>query len=808
MRFRRIPIFCLFLLSTPLAAAELPASWSAGLGLPSEPAGSRQIEPMDLEALAAEDAINEALGRPPRFAVPRHVSISPSTSGIWVHLDDGTSVWRYRVQAGNAVSLNFGFRNVWMPEGASLFFYTPDAANRGKPDRYELIGPFGTDINETHGQFWTPLLAAADVVIELNIPSALRNQVSLELFRIGQGYRGFGLAAEGYRQDVSNLSGPGKSSCGSRGVAKSGSCNTDVACLGPDDPWNGPRRAVGAYSVGGSLACTGSLVNNTAEDQRMLFVTATHCTVDQSNAASVVVYWNYEWPTCRTPGEVEGGNTNPPDPNSSQSGAEFLAATLNPFDASDCLFADECSDMTLLELDDPANEAFNLFWAGWDRSSLAANCGPEINDSSTENLCASIHHPSVDEKRITFVEDDLTQADIALAQDVHWLARWDPTPPILPGIPSPQPVTLPPSVTEPGSSGSPLYNAEKLLVGVLSGGASACGATGDALSDQYGQLAHAWDGLGTQSTRMRDYLDPEASGAFFMNGLEETMFADGFEGSDGLATPPQLNECIDYMPTQVSGNITDDWSVVNETDTFSGLLATPPDPGGGFWQVSVSTGAPATPAVNVFGSDPNAGGVTAGAASVDEQSATASFLAYPNQSYTVETTERTNAPTQDYPWDYNLSYSFQSRVDCYEPNDVRQDARWIPSGEPIEAFALAGYGNNNAVVNDAKSDWYRVNVSGPDLRVELLRSPSDIRMTMTLFYSGEAVPAPMDFIVTEPGGINQTGRLFYLQNIRALEPGTYFLHVIHDFATRNVAQDTPIPDHWNTKYQLIVSELN
>lgn len=288
-------------------------------------------------------------------------------------------------------------------------------------------------------------------------------------------------------------------------------------------------------------------------------------------------------------------------------------------------------------------------------------------------------------------------------------------------------------------------------------------------------------------------------------GFGQLIFEDSFEGQD--ASTPDPDECTSYTPTQVSDAFADNWSEVNETDTFSGLLATPSDPGGGFWQVTLSTGSPATPSVNVFGSDTEAGGVTAGAASVDGQTASASFLAYPDQAYTVTTTERTNAPTNEYPWDYNLSYSFQSRVDCYEPNDVIGDAKWIPKEETIEAFAIAGFGDNNAVVNAAKSDWYRFAISGPDLKIELERSPSDIRMTMTLFKPGNVV-APMDFIVTSPGGDNQTGRLFYLENVRALEPGTYYLQIIHDFAKRNIDHNDAIPDHWNTQYQFIVTEPN
>jgi len=110
-------------------------------------------------------------------------------------------------------------------------------------------------------------------------------------------------------------------------------------------------------------------------------------------------------------------------------------------------------------------------------------------------------------------------ASIVGATGVHWQANWDPTPPILANIAAPQPTFLPPGVTEPGSSGSPLYNASRRLVGVLSGGPSQCGATGASLADQYGKLAHAWDGLGTPTTRLRDHLDPGNTGTLFIDGI-------------------------------------------------------------------------------------------------------------------------------------------------------------------------------------------------------------------------------------------------------------------------------------------------
>lgn len=100
---------------------------------------------------------------------------------------------------------------------------------------------------------------------------------------------------------------------------------------------------------------------------------------------------------------------------------------------------------------------------------------------------------------------------------MHWRANWISTP-ALPAIPTPPP--YPVSVTEGGSSGSPLYNAERRLVGVLSGGPAACG--NGSYWDFYGALFHAWNGEAGASSlqRMRDHFDPTGSEVFFIDGVD------------------------------------------------------------------------------------------------------------------------------------------------------------------------------------------------------------------------------------------------------------------------------------------------
>lgn len=459
-----------------------------------------KFAPLDLDKISAEDAWSDALPGPKRFAIGHDLAVEPATHGVWRDLGDGRWQWRYAVRTPDAIHLNFGFDKFALPEGASLAIVSPDSR--------AALGPWGAEMNREHGQFWTPILPGHGAILELVVPAEQRDEVGLRLSRVGHGYRGFGYLSK---------------------ACKSGSCNTDVACLTAGDPWNQNRRAVGAYTRNGTDTCTGSLVNNTANDRRMLFATATHCGISTSTIAqTVVVYWNYESPTCRTPGSTASGTPlpKPTDPVNITNGFAFVAATPSPFGGG---AAGPRSDFTLIELDpaDPTPQP-NLHWAGWDRRLGSTNeppgsttatwpCAPGTGPFLTQGLCATIHHPGVDEKRITFVDTPLTIGNISGGVNVHWRANWIASP-ALPNIPSPPP--YPVSVTEPGSSGSPLYNADRRLVGVLSGGPAACG--NNQYWDFYGALFHAWDGVtgATATQRMRDHLDPANTNAFFIDGVD------------------------------------------------------------------------------------------------------------------------------------------------------------------------------------------------------------------------------------------------------------------------------------------------
>jgi lysyl endopeptidase len=413
--------------------------------------------PLDLAAITAEDAEADRRGLPPRFAIPEAVSITPAAHGTWERLPDGTMVWRLRVIGREGTtSLNLGFSRFKLPPHGRLLLYSADGKS-GLP-------PFTAGDNEAHGQLWTPVVLTDDLIVELSVPESEMGEVSLELASINQGYRGFGTEP----------------------VIKSGSCNMDVECIPAADPWREEVRAVAVISLGGSKFCSGSLINDTAFDRRMYFITANHCGVNAGNAASLVAYWNYQNSFCRAPGSAQSGQPGNGQLTQFHTGSFFRAGS-------------SLSDFTLVELDDPPVAAFNHFWEGWDRSDGDHACTPAVP-------CAGIHHANTQEKRITYSTQDIE----APSGDSFLWVHWAPDPP--------GPYTVP-GVTEPGSSGSPLFNSARRFIGQLYGGPSFCGATGDDLSDYYGSFSVSWTGEGTNSTRLSNWLDAGNTGAVAIDGM-------------------------------------------------------------------------------------------------------------------------------------------------------------------------------------------------------------------------------------------------------------------------------------------------
>ena len=312
------------------------------------------------------------------------------------------------------------------------------------------IRPFTIDDYNDSGELWTPAVAGGDVIIEISCP---QNAVSLiqeeiKLTSINAGYRGF---HEAFGQQPLPNNTPGIS----------GSCNIDVAC--PESVgWENEIDCVGVISTGGSTFCTGFMVNNTSQDGTPYFMTADHCGIVSGNAPSLVVYWNYENSTCRPPGSPASGGPGDGVLNQFSSGSIFRSGSV-------------ISDFTLVELNSPPNPAFGVSFCGWDAS------------TSAPSSAVGIHHPATDEKRISFENQPPT-----LSTNFVTVEDWDA------------------GTTEPGSSGSPLFDQNHRVIGQLCCGGAACGNN---LSDDYGRFSRSW------SLGLSAWLDSAGTGQLFVDTL-------------------------------------------------------------------------------------------------------------------------------------------------------------------------------------------------------------------------------------------------------------------------------------------------
>lgn len=252
----------------------------------------------------------------------------------------------------------------------------------------------------------------------------------------------------------------------------SGSCNIDVACsLGAN--WQDQIRSVGmVLTAGNTRWCSGAMINNTAEDGKPYFLTADHCL--DGNESTWVYMFNYESPTCNG---ADGDLTN------SISGSTKRASYNN-------------SDMTLLELSVTPPASYVVYYAGWDKSGIPATA------------TIGIHHPSGDVKKISSNTDILlTSIDNA---DLWRVTNWEQ------------------GTTEGGSSGSPLFDQNKRIVGQLYGGNASCSNNS---YDDYGKFNVSWVGNGSSSGRLSNWLDPLGTNQITLNGKYFTTanFADNLK---------------------------------------------------------------------------------------------------------------------------------------------------------------------------------------------------------------------------------------------------------------------------------------
>jgi PKD repeat protein len=301
----------------------------------------------------------------------------------------------------------------------------------------------------------------------------------------------------------------------------------DINCPEGDE-WRKEKHSVCLmtyHDFQNSYFCTGALINNVKEDETPYFLTANHCINSEAAANTLITYFNYENSACKVS-----------DASFLQTlaGAKFVAGSNH-------------SDFSLLLLNEYPPDEYNPFYAGWDVSG--------INPLSS----ACIHHPDGGAKsialanntafsypeKIQWFSEDLRLISTTLP-DTHWNVLFSQ------GMP------------EEGSSGGPLFDQNKRIVGQLHGGVNSILL--------FGKLSLSWDYNMAYTEQLAHWLDP-ANTRKTLDGIWKMPPKTNFRAELQevcVNSPVQFTDKTTHKPTEWSWQIEPStYSFTNGTDSTS-----------------------------------------------------------------------------------------------------------------------------------------------------------------------------------------------------------------------------------------------
>lgn len=430
-----------FLLAAPLAAQISFGGQPYGdkaekRGMP--PAPVEHFPALDHDQLIAEDEARYASGvkGPFRFGFEHPANLTMDNSGSWSVMPNGDRVWRLMLHCPGALSINLQWSDYVIPAGGRMFIYNEAGLVRGG---------FTAQSNPGHTSFGTAPLAGDRITVEYIEPMQAAGQGRLTISTVVHGYRSIGMGVKGGAE---------------RDFGDSGDCNVNTICPEGDD-WRDEIRSVARIMLGGGL-CTGSLLNNCANDSTPYFLTARHCTEGNENSGSWVFLFNWESPEC--------------DPTEN-------APMDHTITGCDKLIEFEGTDGSFLRLSSVPPEEFEPYFAGWDKS------------GAFPDTVTGIHHPRGDIKKICSSFGPIGQDNINAGTgpaDCWHAPQWDI------------------GTTEQGSSGSALWDQNHRVIGQLYGGQASCSNN---VNDYYGRFdlfyPHISEWLGECGDTL-DGFDPDA----------------------------------------------------------------------------------------------------------------------------------------------------------------------------------------------------------------------------------------------------------------------------------------------------------
>lgn len=274
-----------------------------------------------------------------------------------------------------------------------------------------------------------------------------------------------------------------------------------------------------------SYFCTGTLINNVRQDETPYFLTANHCINSELLANTLITYFNYEDSNCKSD-----------DASFSQtlSGATFKAGS-------------SYSDFSLLLLSEYPPDDYNPFYAGWDVSGANPRSSACLHhpDGASKSIALAHNTAFSYPEKIEWFSEDLRLISTTLP-DSHWNVLFDQ------GMP------------EAGSSGGPLFDQNKRIVGQLHGGVNSVLL--------FGKLSLSWDFNPASNEQLAHWLDPLNSRKT-LNGIWKMPPKANFRSELKevcVNSPIVFTDKSTYNPTQWRWQIDpQSYSFANGTDSTS-----------------------------------------------------------------------------------------------------------------------------------------------------------------------------------------------------------------------------------------------
>ncbi len=359
-------------------------------------------------------------------------------------------------------------------------------------DKSHILGSFTHQNNSEEKILPVSPVIGDEIIIEYSEPDNVTFPGKLKISEVNHDYRGI---LQGYA-DINY------------------DCMPDVMCTIPDSK---EKNSVVRLLINGDALCTGTLINNLNNNGTPYLLTATHCLNGnstkpqnmiffQQRAGTVVVLFNYQRPAC--------GSFLPAPQNMTISGSKAV-----------CII--QRNDVALLKLNTSPPTEYNPFYAGWN-----------INTSTMAPPYSNIHHPAGILKRygkcnknISLTNYNWSPGDFSL--NSFWqIPGWDV------------------GSTLGGSSGSPLFDSNNLIVGGLTGGMSECsGSNPNGIYDYFFALHKSWEySTSNDSLQLKHWLDPEGT------DIKSCIGFDPYGNSNLDKNKPENSTSLSYNPA--TGEIT------------------------------------------------------------------------------------------------------------------------------------------------------------------------------------------------------------------------------------------------------------